>query len=65
MSEPKKVSFSSYNTLYKFNKEEPIIYIGNNADKTRITNYIIFGLNIILLIGFFLLFYFLDMVSNV
>jgi hypothetical protein len=61
----RKVSFSSFNTLKRFKKDEPTIYIGNKANNTRIMNYIIFGLNITLLIGFFLLFYFLDMISNV
>jgi len=59
----KKVNFSNLNTQVSFNKEEPTIYIGNSADKTRLINYFFIGFNLIFLIGFFVLFYFLDMIS--
>lgn len=59
----KKVNFSNLNTELKFNKDEPVVYIGNSANNTRIMNYIFITLNLITLIGFILLFYFLDMIS--
>lgn len=61
--ENKKVSFSNFNTLFRFNKNEPTIYMGKSANNTRIMNYIFYGFNLILLIGFILLFYFLDMMT--
>jgi hypothetical protein len=59
----KKVIFSNLNTQLEFKKDEPVVYLGNSANKTRIMNYIFITLNLITLIGFILLFYFLDMIS--
>jgi hypothetical protein len=59
----KKVNFSNLNTQVEFKKNEPVIYIGNSAQKTRFMNYIMLSLNILLLVGFIVLFYSLDMVG--
>jgi len=59
----KRVNFSNLNTQVSFNKEEPTIYIGTSANKTRIINYLFLGMNLMILIGFFILFYFLDMIN--